>query len=440
MKNKKFELSLFSFYDITGMTRHLEQMAQKGWMIDKISNFGWHYRKTEPQKLRFTVSYFPHGSPFDPEPSQEQLSFQDFCVHSGWKLAASLGQLQIFYNEDMDAVPIETDPNMEIEMIKKQAKRVLWAEYMYLAFGIFMGVSFVASVFNNPLDVLSNPASIFSGLCWLMIFIYMSADLIKYYSWLKKAKKAAENGEFAETKSGSRKVIIGVLIVFILGFAYFLTAARQPYLRLITLLMLAAMVFSLFVSMTVTKLLKKKKVAAKTNLKATVFTSFIVSFILLNTITWIAVGQSMAGSDNAPYSEPPVRIETLLGTEQNSGYICGYYSSASIFVTEENYSQRRDFSVKTDLPSLYTTVWDIHMPFLYDFCLKSAFDNRDIGEDGEYIKADFEHNGVDLYCLTDGFEIQNVYLLCRKGRIVKLSGDFEMTNDMLITAADALFE
>ena len=113
---------------------------------------------------------------------------------------------------------------------------------------------------------------------------------------------------------------------------------------------------------------------------------------------------------------------------------------ASIFVTEENYSQRRDFSVKTDLPSLYTTVWDIHMPFLYDFCLKSAFDNRDIGEDGEYIKADFEHNGVDLYCLTDGFEIQNVYLLCRKGRIVKLSGDFEMTNDMLITAADALFE
>ena len=32
----RYEYPLYAFYDHTGMARHLEKMAQKGWMLEKI--------------------------------------------------------------------------------------------------------------------------------------------------------------------------------------------------------------------------------------------------------------------------------------------------------------------------------------------------------------------------------------------------------------------
>lgn len=35
MKQKKHDLIPFSFYDLTGIARHLEKQAARGWMIEK---------------------------------------------------------------------------------------------------------------------------------------------------------------------------------------------------------------------------------------------------------------------------------------------------------------------------------------------------------------------------------------------------------------------
>ena len=36
MLRKKREYILYSFYDRTGMESHLEQMAARGWMVEKM--------------------------------------------------------------------------------------------------------------------------------------------------------------------------------------------------------------------------------------------------------------------------------------------------------------------------------------------------------------------------------------------------------------------
>jgi len=110
MKNTKRRLEPLSFFNHTGISRHLEKMAAKGWMIEKIVNTGWVYRRIEPKNIHFAVSYFPKASEFDPEPSEEQKMFHDFCAHTGWQLACTSAQLQIFYNERENPTPIETDP------------------------------------------------------------------------------------------------------------------------------------------------------------------------------------------------------------------------------------------------------------------------------------------------------------------------------------------
>ena len=137
MKDKKRRFEIFSFLDYTGIAAHLSKMAEKGWMVESMTNFGWTYRRIEPKKLTFYVSYYPKASEFDPEPTEEQKIFHDFCEHTGWILAAVSAQMQIFYNERENPVPIETDPMLEVETIHAAAKKsYLPAYFVLLAVGI----------------------------------------------------------------------------------------------------------------------------------------------------------------------------------------------------------------------------------------------------------------------------------------------------------------
>ena len=66
MQAKRWELNLYSFYDHTGMERHLEKMAAKGWLLESIGTTLWRYRRIEPQRLRFSVAYYPDATESDP--------------------------------------------------------------------------------------------------------------------------------------------------------------------------------------------------------------------------------------------------------------------------------------------------------------------------------------------------------------------------------------
>lgn len=61
MRNQKYRIETFSFYDHSGIEAHLSRMARKGWMIQSISNGFWTYRKAEPRNLHFAVTVFPEG-------------------------------------------------------------------------------------------------------------------------------------------------------------------------------------------------------------------------------------------------------------------------------------------------------------------------------------------------------------------------------------------
>ena len=89
MNTKKRRLEYYSFYNHTGIERHLTEMALKGWLLESISNFYWTYCRIEPRNIHFCVTYYPRASDFDPEPSEDQQTFHDFCAHTGWKLACT---------------------------------------------------------------------------------------------------------------------------------------------------------------------------------------------------------------------------------------------------------------------------------------------------------------------------------------------------------------
>ena len=123
MKDKIYRFVWFSLYDWEDISHYLEEMAAKGWLLDKTGSSIWRFRRVPPQKLRFEVVFFPDSSAFDPGPTEGLQTMEDYCARDGWTLLSQWAQAQIFVNDREDPVPIETDPVVQVKTLHKAMKR-----------------------------------------------------------------------------------------------------------------------------------------------------------------------------------------------------------------------------------------------------------------------------------------------------------------------------
>lgn len=451
MKDRKWDFIPFSCYDRTGMERHLEQRAAQGWLLERISNFGWYYRRIEPRQIHFTVTHYLRASQFDPEPTEEQREFHDFCLRSGWRLAASSGQMQVFYNEEPDPVPIDTEPALELERIGKMMKRVLPFQFILLAIGFCMGGSWLWSLTHRPIDLLSSAYNLATGAIWLMLFLWCAADLFRYFTWRYKAKKAAPLGEFVPTK-GCHKLMLAMLAVTVLSFAYLLLADRKPGYRLMLFLMLASYALLFLVVNGVRNFLKRRKASRALNRGVTLAVDVALAFVLMGAIMggvfWgITTGRI---SSMEKLTDPPLSVEELTGVV-DSRYITRCQADSTFFITQRNFYQHIPFEQRQageQLESLDYTIVDIHLPALYPWCVEELLHDRDDWsgemEDGQPFY--YQYQAIDpapwgaerAYQLWAGGEPATTYLICWQGRIVELDPTFALTQEQMTIAAEKL--
>ena len=205
MREKKRCIAQFTFYDRTGIQRYLEKMAKKGWMLEKVNNFYWQFRRIEPKDIHFAVTYFPKASEFDPEPGEGQKDLYAFCEQAGWKFIAQTAQLQIFYNEEEKPVPIETDAGVELENIHKSAKGNFLIAQSVLALCALLQLGIVVADFKrDPLYVIGSNSRLFGLICWIGVLIMCLTEMVGYCFWYHKAKKAAAWAKRASWRSRMR--------------------------------------------------------------------------------------------------------------------------------------------------------------------------------------------------------------------------------------------
>lgn len=172
MKELKRRLETFSFYDHTGIEKHLEDMAEKGWLLSKTNRFFWVYRRIEPKKLHFAVTYYPKASEFDPEPLEGQMIYRDYSERSGWNFVCQSAQMQIFYNEEDEPTPMETDPVVEVQTIHKAAKKNFLPSYfILLALSVLQATLFVSELLGDPIGLLSSTTQLSTGFCWALLLL-----------------------------------------------------------------------------------------------------------------------------------------------------------------------------------------------------------------------------------------------------------------------------
>lgn len=444
MKEIKRRLETFSFYDRTGLERHLARMAEKGWLLDKIGQFFWTYRKTEPQTLTFSVCYFPKASGFDPEPSEEQQTFYDFCEHTGWTLAASNAQLQVFYNARTHPVPIETDPVMELDAIHRAMKRsFLPSQLFLLAMSVLNGALLIARLVENPIGELASFGSLFTAGGWLLVDLLVGVECGSYFLWHRRAVRAAERGEFLKSRS-HRKLQIAALVFLAVWLVFFMLSVFTSGDRMMTALMVLMFLLyvpGVFLLVNGTKsLLKRKKVSAKVNRAATLAISLAGAYAMVGVIIFGTLYGSSHGwfkEDEETYQyngttftvyrdELPLTVEDLLDVDCDGYSYERRWEKESLFLGQYVMSQypRYDEANYREMPDLDYTIVLVKAPFLYDLCRDTLMNQWDDDWywDRTYIPVDASLWGaVEAYRENDAeYGPQNQYLLCYPDRIVEI--------------------
>lgn len=465
MKKTKRKWVPFSFYDRTGIQTYLEKQARQGWLLEKISALGWKFRRVEPKEIRFAVTYFPKASVFDPEPSEQQLLFWDFCAQTGWKLAASSAQLQVFYNEQEDPVPIETDATIEVANIHAAAKKDFLPQYgLLLLTGLLQMVLFGWRLHSDFPGELSSNASLFTGLSWLLLLALCVAEIAGYFRWYRRAKAAAElDGSFLETRGHTRMQLVVLVMIFV-AFGAMLVSYGSSEMTAVALTSIGVMLALTALIVGISELMKRWKLSAKVNRTVTILMTLVISFGVAGALLIAIVSRIGAGWRDQDVAETyeykgmvwnvydddlPLIIEDLIDTDYEA-YSYHLQTERESVLAGQKVAVQRPRMDALEQPQLEYTVTTVKVPLLYGWCKQALLEEfaHNYGHPDPEDDLWKQEKAVDpvpwkaneAYQLYLGGDAMQRYLLCYDTCIVEIDfeHDWEVTAEQMNTVAEKL--
>lgn len=461
MKDTKRKLITFTFYDRTGIERYLEKQAEEGWMLEKTSAFGWVFRRMEPAKVHFAVTYFPSASIFDPGPSEQQLRFQEFCEHTGWELLSTNAQLQIFCNRREKPIPIETDPEIEVENIHASAKKSYLPSYFMNLLLVFMQIGlFFQRLGQDPIGAVASSTSLLGLLLGVLLFIASVSEISLYYLWRRKAKAAARDGNFLETKS----TVSFQFTILALATVALICMALSYGSRAITLSMVATVLGIAAVTalmLLLSSWMKKRKISTTANRNITYGAAIVLTIVFCTVLMGSIFSAIRDGEDLREgaetyelngwtfveyHDELPLTVEDLMESSYED-YSYEKFTDESSFLLsriEARQDARPDGEAH---PELHYHVVKAKIPALYDWCLEQMLDEfshnygRPEDDTGWETHASIDPTpwgAEEAYQLVLGGETTEQYILCYSDRIVEIGFNWELTEEQMTVVGEKL--
>lgn len=457
-RQKKQEINLYAYYDHAGIVRHLEDMARQGWQLEKAGSVFWTYRRCEPAELRYAVVYFSKASQFDPEPPAEQREFWELCKATGWELVTNRYQMQIFRNPAPDAIPIETDPVVQVENVRAAMKKGSVRGDWWLLAGSLLQLWLQFRSAYTIRDLLLSTFTLSAILIWLMLGIKAVVELIGYYRWCRKARTAAEE-EGVLLSPRTRKwwqilQILGLLVIFTVDLPLLLLGpSLSPSTRMVILVSYFCYAVLLLIIYGSRQLMKKKGFSAEANMGFNILIAVIGSLVLMGGLIWmsfrVADDPSLNGHQNAEtisytrgyrtytydfYRDPiPLSIEDLTGSELDPDYSRQMDVRGTPLLREYDIRQVIPYYSYSDAPELTYTVWEVGISSLYGPVKNSFFKDTVYTFHGQidfviphgWVAADAAPWGaLDAYQYHDeDGQPYGSYLLCYDSRFVEISFD-----------------
>lgn len=303
MKSTK-RLMLMNYTYYKEIEQKLEHYAKKGLVLEKMGSSLWTFKKTQPQNLKYIVTYFTEGSIFNPHPTDNQQTYFDYAKAAGWDFVCEYNQMQIFSSSLENPPEFETDEKEKLENIHKCMKKSFVASQLLMliifALNLFLRLN---SLKRNPTDFLSSNIDLATLLMFFSIILYLSYTLINYYMWYNKSKKSVDmGGSIIENFNKTRRYFdIGYLIfLFSLVGYMFIHLLTNTSFGIIALSVVQLPLFALVFWGSII-LLKRRKISAKANKIISISLLILTGVLYLGFIFYSISQFSFTERPNKPY-------------------------------------------------------------------------------------------------------------------------------------------
>ena len=460
MRKTKYIIAQFTFYDHTGIQEFLEKQARKGWLLEKLGNFTWKFRRSAPKECHYAVTYFPKASIFDPGPSASQERLREFCAHAGWELVGTTAQMQIFRSDEENPVPIETDPELEFENIHKSVKKGVFPGYfLLLAVSLLNLFRFFWQLWESPLETLASNLTLFTGFSQVILTLICALEIGGYFLWRRAALKALEtDGNFVRTW-GFRKAEMGLLWAELGVLALMLASVggKTVTMYLCSMGLLAVVMVAV---VGIREGLKQLQFSARDNKIITLIACVMLSVVVCGLGTVVIVNgindhwpeenvgtYEYQGHSFTSYNdELPLTVAELTGIESEE---YSYYLRADSSFLVEKFVARQDAHVSDlELPDLRYVVVDVKLPWFYDACLNDLLEQYAGWEYTDVYGNVYHDEFVEVaaapwgaaaaYQGYSGEYAEHEYILCYKDRIINIEFDWEPTAEQIAIVVEKL--
>ena len=437
-KTKRVFWGFFSF-DYKAMEIYLEEMAEKGWMLEKVGGLTAKFRAIEPKKLKFCVDVFKKGGPFTPENTIEAQEYRKQCEKLGWTFITSQNYLQFFYADaDNVPAPIQTDEAFEHKIVETTLWRNEMLAMLVSSVVAIIGLTkFFPVSYKNFLSFIGVTGTIFFPMLCVFMFAYTIYGLIRVLKARRNIKKGLPIGK-PSLKSARRRIIVFHVPVLIIGIIFILSllgdALYKPHIVGLSIL---GPVFGLSVGYCLRYFIKKK--AAKEDGSALYITIavIVVAFfiIIVNSLFANILVSNTYRQDSIPEAYPIVSMEELLeGSEKGILESREFDHGMSPIIPEHyNYRETRYINGKTE--SIRIKYYKAINRYFADIIFNGI---------KEELEKGFKWKGMNLFTKTiikddemrDLWNVDNLVLtkgrdeiIVQKGNtVVHISGDIDFND------------
>ncbi len=458
-RDVRYCLEPFLFFDYAGIEARLTAMAARGWRLEKIGRHFWKYRRAEPARVRYAVTYVPEATEYAPLPVEEALQMEEYCTAESWEKVEEWSQMQIFCTEDETLTPIETDEEVRLAVIHRTMKK----SFLPAQIGVLCVVGLVLLmpplwfISYDPVPTIADGASLYILFLYFLVVLLEAVSLAVYEQWYCQSKRAVARGGICAPVGPWRtanKVMVYALDASFLWFVAVMVGQdrKMGVMFLIAGGLLAA---GWLVVQRVHNWLRKRGTRASDTFEYGVMVAMALAVgiqFLSNGIQnteWMSKTEIIVDQYGREvrihHDELPLTVEEL-GQGDMFQYVD--YDRDMIVDTSSlmlGYSRAWQGShTNQSAPSLEYKVIKVHMPFLYDLCLSSFTKNRtyDVLRTGdEYRAADPAPWGVaEAYQLYDGGTPVNVWVVAGERRMARMEWSWTPTAEQMALAGQRLLE
>lgn len=231
MAKKKRTFWQFREYETREFAEYLEDMAAKGWILKNISPVtgALVFEQGEPRSWKFDVVVLPGSSAFENGEREETWQLRKSWEEVGWHFLYGNSFWQIFYTEDLNQVPIETD--LELQLENQRSVSLSPGKWVVAVVSLGLAVWTLSLYLRDPVETLASWQSLMANVVVVNVFFHPFCHLIFCWNWYRKARRSLkQDGELPKgdlQHVRRRSCLYGVWILTLLLFMFFIYYANS---------------------------------------------------------------------------------------------------------------------------------------------------------------------------------------------------------------------